>query len=50
MYFQDIQNVTPAQARQGILGSDYGQGEAMDKVHRLLILDHHQVRIFYNNL
>ena len=49
MYFQDIQNVTPAQTRQGILGTDHGQGGAMDMVHRLLILDY-QVRIFFNNL
>ena len=49
MYFQDIQNVMLAQTRKGILGSDYGQGEAMDMVHRLLILDT-QVRIFFNNL
>ena len=49
MYFQDIQNVTPAQTRQGILGTDHGQGGAMDMVHRLLIKDH-QVRIIFNNL
>ena len=49
MYFQDIQNVTPAQTRQGILDTDHGQGGAMDMVHRLLILDS-QVRIFFNNL
>ena len=49
MYIQDIQNVMPAQTRKGILGSDHGQGEAMDMVHRLLILDT-QVRIFFNNL
>lgn len=39
MYIQDIQNVMPAQTRKGILGSNHGQGEAMDMVHRLLILD-----------
>ena len=49
MYLQDIQNVTPAQTRQGILGTDYGQGGAMDMVHRLLILEH-QVRIFFDDL
>ena len=49
MYLQDIHNVTPAQTRQGILGTDYGQGGAMDMVHRLLVLDF-QVRIFFNNL
>ena len=49
MYFQDIQNVTPAQTRQGILGKNHGQGGAMDMVHRLLIRDT-QVRIFFNNL
>ena len=32
-----------------ILGTDYGQGGAMDMVHRLLVLDF-QVRIFFNNL
>ena len=49
MYFQDIQNVTPAQIRMGILGTDHGQGGEMDMVHRLLIMDS-QVRIFFNNL
>ena len=39
MYFQDIQNVTPAQARQGILETDHGQEGAMDKVKE-----------FFNNL
>ena len=27
IYFQDIQNVTPAQTRKGILDTDHGQGE-----------------------
>ena len=49
MYIQDIQNVTPAQTRQGIRVTDHGQEGAMDMVHRLLILDY-QVRIFFNNL
>ena len=49
MYIQDIQNLTPAQTRQEILGTDHGQGGAMDMVHRLLILDF-QVGIFFNNL
>ena len=49
MYNQDIQNVTPAQTRQGILGTYHGQWGAMDMVHRLLVLDT-QVRIFFNNL
>ena len=39
MYFQDIKNVTPAQAPQGILESDHGQEGATDKVKE-----------FFNNL
>ena len=49
MHSQDMQDVTPAQIRMGILGTDHGLGGAMDMVHRLLILDF-QVRIFFNNL
>ena len=49
MHSQDMQDVTPAQTGQGILGTDHGQGGAMDMVHRLLIMDY-QVRIFFNNL
>ena len=34
---QDMRDVMPARVQQEILGSDHGQEEAMDMVHRLLI-------------
>ena len=38
LHSQDMQDVMPTRAQQGILGTDHGQGEAMDMAHGVLIM------------
>ena len=45
MLIQDMEDVTPAHKQQGILDSNHGQGEAMDMVHRRLVMAF-QVKIY----
>ena len=45
MLIQDMEDVTPAHKQQGILDTNHGQGEAMDMVHRRLVMAF-QVKIY----